>query len=364
VRIALSHPWCWPAVQRGGERLFADLGRYLVDAGHDVLTVSAGPTPARETSAAGGRVVLEARARPVADRLHVDQSVTYLPRLARELRRFQPDVFHGMFHFDGAAGRLAGVSPRVVHIQGIPRRRSLRGRPLHRQILRLSMAPPTVAVAVSHAAADALAAEFGYEARVVHNGVDTAPFDEAGRTVPRHAAPTVLFPSSPDDPRKRIDLLVRAVNRLRPNWPDVRLAVAAAAPADVKARVDAASDAPVDWLSTATASDMPAAYARAWVTCAPAVREAFGLVFIESMAAGRPAVGVRDGGVPEVIAEPRWLAAPDDDESLAAAVDAALHDAAEPSTADTCRAHAATFDWRVRGPAFEALYADVVGSRR
>ena len=43
-----------------------------------------------------------------------------------------------------------------------------------------------------------------------------------------------------------------------------------------------------------------------------AIREAFGLVFVESMATGVPAVGVDDGGVPEVVSNPRWLARPDD----------------------------------------------------
>ncbi len=109
---------------------------------------------------------------------------------------------------------------------------------------------------------------------------------------------------------------------------------------------------------------MAGAYARAWVTCAPAVREAFGLVFIESMAAGAPAVGVCDGGVPEVIPDPRWLAVPDDPESLAAALEHALQDSQDPTTADRCRAHAASFDWKARGPAFESLYREVSGTVR
>ena len=47
--------------------------------------------------------------------------------------------------------------------------------------------------------------------------------------------------------------------------------------------------------------DMPFIYSGADIFCLPTVDEAFGLVFLEAMAAALPTVGVASGGVPEII---------------------------------------------------------------
>ena len=85
---------------------------------------------------------------------------------------------------------------------------------------------------------------------------------------------------------------------------------------------------------------------------------------VESMASGVPAVGVDDGGVREVVSNPRWLARPDDVHSLSEAINRALDDARDPATVVACQNRAAQFDWTVRGPAFARLYADVIDERR
>ncbi|MEY2423472.1 MAG: teichuronic acid biosynthesis glycosyltransferase TuaC [Acidimicrobiaceae bacterium] len=294
--------------------------------------------------------------------LRVDQSVTYMPAAARTIRRWRPDVVHGLFHLDGVTARLARRHPCVVHVQGIPRRAALMGQPIQRRLLRHSFAYADAIVSVSGAAATSLEEEFGHPARTLHNGVDTAPFVSAGLTAGRTSEPTVLFPSAPGDPRKRLDLTIRAVNRIADRWPGLALRVAAPPSPDVEARASTLADVPIDWRRVLTPADMPAEYAAAWVTCAPAVREAFGLVYVESMAAGRPAVGVLDGGVAEVIDDQRWLAEPDDEASLADALHRALQDAQAAATAERCRARAATFDWRERGPAFEGLYRELLAA--
>lgn len=343
----MTHPWCWPDVQRGGERLFDDLASWLAAAGHDVLTVSTSAAASRSSS--GTRTDLRF-ATP-----RRDPAVAYLPRAAVAVRRFRPDVMHGLFHLDGVAGRLAGA-PHVVHVQGMPLRHNLERRRWHRRLFGPSVAHAAQVVAVSQAAADALEAELGVPAVAMHNGVRTADFAGGG---PRHDVPTILFPGDPVDPRKRLDVLVEALVRLRPAWPELRLAIASPVGGATAALLRNRLGDTVDLLAVSGPGGMPAAYARAWVTCLPAVREAFGLVFVESMAAGRPAVGVRDGGVPEVIDDARWLAAPDDADDLAVALDRALHDADDVGMAARCVAMAARFDWSVRGPAFEALYRDV-----
>jgi glycosyltransferase involved in cell wall biosynthesis len=104
---------------------------------------------------------------------------------------------------------------------------------------------------------------------------------------------------------------------------------------------------------------MSRAYRRCWITCLPAVQEAFGLVIVESLASGRPSVAIRDGGVPEILGSgpgAAWLAEPDDPDSLASAITAALSFSERPEAAEVCRRMAAPFDWSVRGPELVALY--------
>lgn len=365
MRIALTHPWCWPFVQRGGERLFAELADYLARAGHDVLTVSAGPSAKHERQANGVESNVHALPRQgLLMRLTGDQAVAYLPKASRTLRAWHPDAVHGMYHLDGVAARLARSRPYVVHVQGIARRVALSGKPVQRRLFHASIARAGSVVVVSEAARRSLREEFGVDAAVLYNGIDTRPFVRARDESARTDGPSVLFPGDPEDARKRIDVLTEALNRLAPRWPGLQLVVASRAASATVARVRKASDVPVEFLSVSSATDMPQAYARSWVTCNPAVREAFGLVFVESMATGVPAVGVDDGGVGEVVSEPRWLARPDDVVSLAAALDRALTDAGDPQTVIECQRRATAFDWSVRGPAFEMLYAELVDRER
>lgn len=361
MRIALTHPWCWPHVQRGGERLFADLSRYLVEAGHDIVTVSAGPRPRRVAS--DRHLVIEHRALSAAwlRRLDVDQPLTYLPQAAWSLRRAEPDVIHGMYHLDGLAARMARRAPHVVHLQGMPTRASLRGRPVHRRLFPWAVAEASELVVVSHAAAASLRHEFGLRSRVLHNGVHLADFTRSSAA--RSDTPSILFPGAPDDPRKRLDVLVEAIGLLAQRGRHVELHVASPVPAEVVERLRGELGPSVRFLQVRDPTQMVDAYRRSWITCSPAVREAFGLVFVEALASGRPAVGVRDGGVPEVIREPRWLAQPDDPGDLANTLDRALQDADEPGSEAGCRALSQGFDWSARGPAFEQLYEDITTGR-
>jgi glycosyltransferase involved in cell wall biosynthesis len=278
------------------------------------------------------------------------------------MRREPPDVFHGLSYLDGIAARLARRPPTVLHLQGMPVRRSLENRPVHRRLFPQALRGADVVLTVSHAAALAAEAEFGIAARGLHNGVFTADFAAAAEPYERTPHPTVLFPGAVDDLRKRLDLLVDAVVSLRAAWPGLVLSIAARTTAPQQTRIRDRLGDGVQFLDVNGPDAMGAAYARAWVTCLPAVREAFGLVFVESLATGTPVVGVRDGGVPEVVTEPSWLADVDDADSLAHSLDRALSDAQDGGIVEHCRALAAPFDWSVRGPEFVAMYEELLNS--
>ena len=69
------------------------------------------------------------------------------------------------------------------------------------------------------------------------------------------------------------------------------------------------------------------AYAACDVFCLPSHYEAFGIVYLEAMAQGRPVVGTTAGGIPEVVADAGLVVPPRRPEALAGALMRLLEDA-------------------------------------
>src|SRR4051794_28258320 len=186
----------------------------------------------------------------------------------------------------------------------------------------------------------------GY-ARVVHLGTDI-PEPE-----PVHE-PNTLVTVAHLDPRKRHEDVIRALPEL-PEWrylvigdgpqlPDLR---AAAIQAGVADRVELAGQlAPGEALVRAR---------RCSVFVMPSVDEAFGVAYVEAMAAGLPAIGRRGEAGPEEIAAlgPGMHLIADASE-LPTAVRAAIDGAAARATA---REH---FSWEACGRATGAAYEDAL----
>lgn len=368
MKVVLTYPFSWPEVRRGGERLFHDLGVYLRTQAVDVVQVSTRGRRMGSRPLEDG--VIRHRAFPevgLPGNVILDRPVTYLPGAAATVARSRPDLVHGMFHLDGVAARLARPftrrTPYVVHVQGMPRRENLERLRLHRLLFGPSVRAASAVIAVSRAAADAMEEEFGIAAVPLHNGVFTADFADTA-AVDRAPEPLVFFPADPNDPRKRLLVLAEAVSRLDPEWQSCRLAVAGDPMPDLRAALIARLGDRLTVLGDLDGDGMRIAYSRSWITCLPAVREAFGLVIVEALASGRPCVAVRDGGVPEILGDGEgeaWLAAPDDADSLAGAISVALRDSQRAGIAETCRRLARPFDWEVRGPEQLSLYRQVLG---
>ena len=360
MKVSLTYPYCWPEVRRGGERLFHDLGVYLSSQGIDVRCVSTG-------SDSRPMHPLQVRHRAFPDvRMpggwRLDRPVTYLPLAAVSLAKIRPDLVHGLFHLDGVAARLArpftGKVPYVVHVQGMPKRENLERLRAHKLLFGASVSKAAAVIAVSRAASEALYVEFGVNAVPVLNGIFTDAYSGVS-SADRDPVPTEFFPADPNDPRKRVVLLAAAMRRLDGEWRSCRLAVAGEPVPSVEQELRSELGDRVSFLGWLDEPDMVEAYGRAWVTCLPAVREAFGLVIVESLAAGRPCVAVRDGGVPEILSSEReqaWLASPDDADSLAEALTSALGASLDAATEKACRDTAAGFDWSVRGQDLLAVY--------
>ena len=108
----------------------------------------------------------------------------------------------------------------------------------------------------------------------------------------------------------------------------------------------------VDFVGELTEADKPRFYASAAATLFPSDwPEPFGLVMIESMAAGTPVIALRRGSVPEIVVDGVTGFICDDEDAMVAAVHRL--DEIDP---DACRRHAATFGAASMCARYERVY--------
>jgi glycosyltransferase involved in cell wall biosynthesis len=219
----------------------------------------------------------------------------------------------------------------------------------------------------SDVAADAFTRITGIEARAIEPGIRLDAFTltnadggvvaDGARHVAdgaRHPAPAIFCAADPDEPRKRVRLLVEAFAEVRGERPDAELWL-------MSTSDPAIADAPgvriVD--PGADRDALVQLYRSAWVSVLPAFREAFGLVVAESLACGTPVIAMCDGGAaPALLGDAGWVADADAS-SLARTLLDALD--ARPD-ARTCRARAELFSIERCAERYEALYEELVAT--
>lgn len=340
MKVALLTPAYWPEVRRGTERFAHELARGLRDAGHEPVIVTS--HRGRTTRTVEDGVAVHRLWRPPQERLRrrlYDPWLTHAPLSLRELRRLQPDVAHALYPTDGVvAARWGG--PSVLSYMGLPHRAGIANRRLRMRITQDAVAGCRAVVALSRAAAEHFDRWLGVEARVIEPGVDLETFtpDPAALALD----PTVVCAADPREPRKRVALLAEAVALLD----GVRLVVDRGGAGLGEVRDLSAPGALV------------AAYREAWVAALPSWGEAFGLVLLEAMACGTPAVGSNRDAIGEVVDRPAVgrLFDGDDPQALAQALGEAIDLAREPETAAACRARAQELPWSRTVERYLALY--------
>ncbi|GAA0294125.1 glycosyltransferase family 4 protein [Kineococcus aurantiacus] len=202
---------------------------------------------------------------------------------------------------------------------------------------------------------------------VVPNGTAHAPAVPAGT---RSATPHVVVVSRLVS-HKRFDLLLEAVPELLAAHPDLRVDIAGDGPerAALQARSrELGLEDVVTFHGFVSAAEREALLAAGWVTAAPSQAEGWGLTVIEANAAGVPAVaydvpGLRDSVVP---GRTGWIIPTGS--SLAAGLDTALRDLADPraaaAMADRCREWAGSFSWETSAERLAGVVAGEVDARR
>ena len=361
IRAALLTFGFWPEIQRGGERIVHDLGVELARLGHRPRVITSHPGPPRTSVEDGVPVVRHWRPPEAPLRLRkIEEHLSHIPFTYASLRAGDYDVANAFYPTDAlAAVRWSERTgrPAIFSHTGSPERDHISNRRLRLKVLERATRGSTAVTALSAAARDNIWRWLGVEARVIYPGVDLAEFEPRGE---RDGRPTIVCAAAPDEPRKRVALLVQAFARVRRSRPDARLVLIR--PRDPalaqQLRGDGIEFAEED------AAGVAALFRRAWVSALASRNEAFGLVVVESLACGTPVVAAREGGVPEIVdgdAVGRLFEAADPAD-VANALLEGLELAGDPSTPAACRARAERFSTRRTAQEYEALYRELLGA--
>lgn len=348
MRIAITHPYSWPEVRRGAERMIVETARSLAGRHHDVTVYTTG-----RPEIPGARCVV---LRPVG-RDPFLRELAFGGGVARHLLTGRFDAVHCMMPFDAAAAvatRSVGGHRVVYEELGIPDRSYWATRRDGR-VRRWLVDRVDVYGCMSRYAADALQTQFGRRGEIIPGGVRLDQF----RPGPRRPEPTILFSGALTEPRKGLAVLLEAFALLRAERGDLRLWLSGPGdPSDLLAALPPQVRDGVEQLPVGDPEGQSERYSAAWVTALPSTWDSFGLVLIESLAAGTPIVVANDAAPPSLVT-PRTgaVAEPGDADSLAEALRRGLELAADPATAALCRDYAARFDWdSAIAPLLETLY--------
>lgn len=362
MRIALLHPTYWPEVRRGSERLIHDLGVMLAGRGHEVTLLTAHPAPRSVSVEEGVRIVRNRRfSQPPMLGLH-ERFLGNVHNVARELLRGDFDIAHAFFPSDAWAAvkmRRLGGPPVVFSLHGIPTRRYLVNRRYRLEMLQSTIRGAAACTVLSRTAAAAFERFLLHEPEVLPGGVLSEVFASQRS---RAAEPTLLFASSAADPRKRAELAFEGFQALRARRPQLRLLVVRTPDPEYGILAPELPEG-AEWIDAPATEELAEAYAHAWLTIFPALDEAFGLVSIESLAAGTPVVAARSGGCPEIVDSDELgrLFEPDDVSDLERALEETLSLAERENVRGACQARAAEYDWSRIVERYEALYDEVAG---
>lgn len=352
MRVAITHPYSWPDVRRGAERIIVETSRALADRGHRVTVLTSGGDASR-THEAGVRTV---RFRRLFDSTYRHEH-WFARRIVPYLVGGRFDVVHSLMPRDAVAAiRTRRITRhRTVYQElGNPVRDKVLARRDHdarEQVIR----EVDVFGCMSEFSRGFLEREWGRPGAIIPGGVRMSDFSPTTR----EERPTILFSGAVERPEKNVRELLDAVAVLAEERPDVQLFLSG--PGDASALLAAAPAAARDRtviLPIGEPDQLAHDYARSWVTCLPTLWDSFGLVVIESMAAGTPVVCGPAGAPPEVV-EPGVgaVAGSLDPASLAEALSSALRQAEDPTTVTRCRRVAERFDWdQHHAPLLERLY--------
>jgi phosphatidylinositol alpha-mannosyltransferase len=280
MNIGMVSPYSWD-FPGGVNRHVEQLAAYLRGRGHEVTVIAPGGQSGEGFYSVGGSM-----------RVSANQSVANIsfgPRVAariRKLLRETPfDVLHLHEPLIPSASMLALIFSRCANLATFhaAREKGALGYQLARPVLRPLTGRLDVRAVVSPAALDLIARYFPGDYRILPNGVDTKLFRPDGPVLEEWAggAFNLVFVGRAE-PRKGLEVLLRALPLVREKHPEVLLLVVGVEEPEERHEG-------VVWLGRLPDGLIPAAYRSAKIMISPALgMESFGIVLIEAMACGLP----------------------------------------------------------------------------
>jgi glycosyltransferase involved in cell wall biosynthesis len=219
---------------------------------------------------------------------------------------------------------------------------------------------------------------------VVYNGADPTAYRTGEGALQRKAwgltaHDFVLLFAGAIVPEKGVLELVRAFAQARTSIANATLVIAGSGAlwallegSDAADRYEdqvrqLAQDLPVEFVGALPRDVMPAAFMAADVVVVPSIwQEPLGTVVCEAMAAGRPVIASRSGGLAETVVdgETGILIEPGDVDALAHAI---VRLAKDPDLrrwmADAARQRAALFTWRAAADRLRPIYTEILAAR-
>jgi glycosyltransferase involved in cell wall biosynthesis len=300
----------------GAERQTKALVLALHDRGHDVslLTVAREGDLAAELRERGIRVEcarLRSRADPAGWR-----------RAMRTARELAPQVVVSRSVNAQVLGYVVSARLRVPHVTVEHAGPGLRLRPHQRALVRLVARSVARVVAVSSSQVPTLRSLGFSEARirVIPNGVALNGMHASSREeLGLGNGEFVALLAGALRPEKQVPLFVRAVALAAADEPRIRGLVAGTGVEQTAVEQEVArANGAVRLLGRR--SDVPALVEAADVVCLSSAVEAAPLVLVEAMAAGRPVVATRVGGVAELVGDDALLVPPGDVDAFSSAL--------------------------------------------
>jgi phosphatidyl-myo-inositol alpha-mannosyltransferase len=374
MRVAITNPTTWPYVRRGAERFINELARYLAGRGHGVTVISGKPGPTEVIRGEGYSTICHRRLwHPcLAEVGLLEFHMFFFPCLASLLRE-RYDAVVCLTFMDAFAAQVARrftKSPYVFLVNGIPpRKQYFRSLTLKGSVFGRAVRSGDSIIAISNYVREYLEGRWGRRCDSLPIPLDTDKFRPRQKI--GDGPPKILCAAALQDARKGGRVLMDAFGLLKQSRPDAILQLASPLPASTSeallARIPPALRRDVQFLQDA--QDLPELYAQATVSVLPSLWEPYGMVVLESMAAGTPVVGTRDGAIPELISDSRLGRLFDPGEGadvepvnaagLAQALDECIGLAGDPATSERCRMHALKYSWRAVGPKYEGLLAEL-----
>ncbi|AOW92496.1 alpha-(1-2)-phosphatidylinositol mannosyltransferase [Rhodococcus sp. WMMA185] len=355
-------------VPGGVQAHVVDLAEVLIERGHKVSVLA----PASEGVDLPDFVVSAGRALPVPYNGSVAR-LSFGPAASARVRRWISDNDFDVLHIhEPNAPSLSMLALRVAEGPIVATFHTSTTKSLvlstFQSVLQPYLEKISGRIAVSELARRWQVESLGSDAVEIPNGVDVQAFANA-ELLPGYprAGRTVLFLGRYDEPRKGMDVLLRALPTLVEKYPDLEVLVVGRGDVDKLRRAAGPLSAHLRLLGQVDDAEKASALRSADVYCAPNLGgESFGIVLVEAMSAGAAVVASELNAFRRVLRDGQAgvLVPVGDATALAAGIDSVLSDPARRAAlVDAGRSVVAEYDWPVVAEQILRVYETVTVGR-